>query len=139
ALAAARDWVARIVGAFAGLAGKIAAAIGDVAGAIRRKISGAISSLPGFARDLIPGFADGGIVTRPTLATVGEGGKPEVIIPLTKPRRALELAERSGLLRLLQQQGAGQKPQQPAGGETHHHWHITTAKTDPLVLAQALH
>ena len=31
----------------------------------------------------IPGFADGGIVTRPTLAMVGEKG-PEAIIPLGK-------------------------------------------------------
>ena len=31
----------------------------------------------------IPGFADGGIVTRPTLAMVGEKG-PEAIIPLSK-------------------------------------------------------
>ena len=29
----------------------------------------------------IPGFADGGIVTRPTLAMVGEKG-PEAIVPL---------------------------------------------------------
>ena len=31
----------------------------------------------------IPGFADGGIVTRPTLAMVGERG-PEAIIPLSQ-------------------------------------------------------
>jgi hypothetical protein len=30
----------------------------------------------------IPAFADGGIVSRPTLAQVGEGGSPEAIIPL---------------------------------------------------------
>ncbi len=30
------------------------------------------------------GFADGGIVTRPTLAMVGEGGESEAIIPLSK-------------------------------------------------------
>lgn len=32
----------------------------------------------------ILGFADGGIVTRPTLAMVGEGGESEAIIPLSK-------------------------------------------------------
>jgi phage-related protein len=32
----------------------------------------------------LPGFADGGIVTRPTLAMVGEGGEPEAIIPFSK-------------------------------------------------------
>jgi len=32
----------------------------------------------------LPGFAAGGIVTRPTLAMVGEGGEPEAIIPFSK-------------------------------------------------------
>lgn len=32
----------------------------------------------------IPAFAQGGIVTRPTLAMVGEGGEPEYIIPESK-------------------------------------------------------
>ena len=32
----------------------------------------------------IPGYADGGLVTRPTLAMVGEGGEPEYVIPQSK-------------------------------------------------------
>jgi hypothetical protein len=32
----------------------------------------------------VPQFADGGIVTKPTLAMVGEGGEPEYIIPQSK-------------------------------------------------------
>ena len=32
----------------------------------------------------IPGLASGGIVTRPTLAMIGEGGEPEAVIPLSK-------------------------------------------------------
>jgi hypothetical protein len=32
----------------------------------------------------IPAMADGGIVTRPTLALIGEGGGPEAVIPLSK-------------------------------------------------------
>lgn len=32
----------------------------------------------------VPGLADGGIVTGPTLAMVGEGGQPEAIIPLSQ-------------------------------------------------------
>jgi hypothetical protein len=51
-----------------------------------RKLDGLRESLGGF--DLgginIPGFANGGIVTKPTLAMVGEKG-PEAIIPLTGP------------------------------------------------------
>lgn len=40
--------------------------------------------------------AEGGIFTRPTFGVFGEAG-PEVIIPLSKPSRAMELAEASGL------------------------------------------
>jgi SLT domain-containing protein len=32
----------------------------------------------------IPGLAEGGIVTRPTLAMIGEGGQSEAVIPLDK-------------------------------------------------------
>lgn len=32
----------------------------------------------------IPGLAEGGIVTRPTLAMIGEGGESEAVIPLSK-------------------------------------------------------
>ena len=41
-------------------------------------------------------YADGGIVTGPTNALIGEAG-PEVVIPLTKPARAAELMAQSGL------------------------------------------
>lgn len=43
------------------------------------------------------GFAEGGIVDREQLAWVGEGNRPEAIIPLTNPRRALEVMEEAGL------------------------------------------
>jgi hypothetical protein len=45
-------------------------------------------------------FAIGGMVTSPTEAILGEDG-PEVVIPLTKPARAAELAAQSGLLGML--------------------------------------
>jgi SLT domain-containing protein len=32
----------------------------------------------------IPGLADGGIVTGPTLALIGEGNEPEAVIPLSR-------------------------------------------------------
>lgn len=44
-------------------------------------------------------FAQGGIVNRPTAGIVGEAG-PEVVIPLSRPQRARELMEESGLLSL---------------------------------------
>jgi len=54
-------------------AGKARAAIG---GAIGKALLGPLGS--------IPGLADGGIVTRPTLAMIGEGGQSEAVIPLDK-------------------------------------------------------
>lgn len=45
-------------------------------------------------------FAEGGIVHGPTAAIVGEAGS-EVVIPLTKPRRAAQLMQQSGLDRML--------------------------------------
>jgi SLT domain-containing protein len=49
--------------------------IGSIAGAV----GGGIGTLRG-----IVGLASGGIVTKPTLAMVGEGGEPEAVIPLSK-------------------------------------------------------
>lgn len=37
------------------------------------------------------GYANGGLITREQIARVGEGNKPEIIIPLTKRARALQL------------------------------------------------
>lgn len=44
-------------------------------------------------------FAQGGIIKKPTIGMIGEAG-PEVIIPLTNARRAMELMQKSGLIRL---------------------------------------
>ncbi len=44
-----------------------------------------LAAITGFSRVMaVPGFASGGIVTKPTLAMVGEGGESEAIIPLSK-------------------------------------------------------
>lgn len=43
-----------------------------------------LSLLPLLKPIKIPKFAEGGIVTKPTLAMVGEGGEPEYIIPKSK-------------------------------------------------------
>ena len=45
-------------------------------------------------------YAEGGIVTNPTQALIGEAG-PEVVIPLTKPLRAAQLMQQSGLAGML--------------------------------------
>lgn len=46
----------------------------------------------------IPGFAEGGFVTSPTLAMVGEGAYSETIIPHNKSQRSLSLWEKTGIL-----------------------------------------
>lgn len=46
-------------------------------------IASAVGGGVGRLRDIV-GLADGGIVTKPTLAMVGEGGEPEAVIPLSK-------------------------------------------------------
>jgi ABC-type transporter Mla subunit MlaD len=45
-------------------------------------------------------YAEGGLVTQPTQALIGEAGA-EVVIPLTRPARAAELMRLSGLDRML--------------------------------------
>lgn len=37
------------------------------------------------------GYANGGLITKEHMAMVGEGNKPELVVPLTKPSRAMEL------------------------------------------------
>lgn len=75
-------------GIFNGLLQNIGNGINSAIGMVNRLI-GAYNSLP--APDLpfvptvsIPQFATGGVVTRPTVAMVGEGGEPEYIIPQSK-------------------------------------------------------
>ena len=66
----------------------IANAINSVGGQVNRLI-GAFNRLPGpdipFVPKLsVPQFAEGGVVNKPTLAIVGEGGESEYIIPASK-------------------------------------------------------
>jgi len=53
------------------------------------------------------GFSEGGIVNFPQVARVAEDG-PEVIIPLTKPGRAAQLLQQSGLDKMLGGSGPSQ-------------------------------
>lgn len=46
----------------------------------------------------VGGYADGGVVRHEQLAWVGEGNKPEAIIPLSNPGRAAAVMEEAGLL-----------------------------------------
>jgi hypothetical protein len=125
------SYVQSIPGRIAGLAGRFVAAGGRIvrglvdglkrvpslgsigsaiAGVIRRQANAIINAinsgiskvdslLPG-SLPRIPNFARGGVVDQATLGVFGEAGR-EVIIPLEKPARARELAEQSGLDKIL--------------------------------------
>ena len=92
-----------VVGAFQSMAGGISGAISTALGWINNltgAISGAIAAASNAGHSIgsalhIPGFAGGGIVTSPTFAMVGEGGEPEVILPVSKMIQAAQLAANS--------------------------------------------
>lgn len=72
--------VEAIIGALASLPGRVASMIESAAQA-------AASKAASIASAVLPGHADGGVVTKGELAIVGEDG-PEVIIPIGAKRRA---------------------------------------------------
>lgn len=74
-----------------------------------------VATSPLYAIYQAAGFASGGIITSPTMAMLGEGSKPEVVIPLTDPNRAQELARVSGLTSMLNQ---GQNANNGGNGTT---------------------
>ncbi|MCX4609368.1 hypothetical protein [Streptomyces mirabilis] len=96
AKSAVSSLISGVVSLFSGLGSRIVSAIGNVGSQIMSKIK---SGIPSAVRKYLP-FASGGIVYGPTHALIGEAG-PEVVIPLTRPKRAAELAARSGLLDML--------------------------------------
>lgn len=104
--------ISSVVGLFSTLPGRIVASLGNIGSRIVSKIK---SGLPSVVRNAIPGLAEGGIVTGPVIAQLGEGGRREVVIPLTKPQRALHLAAASGLLDVLGPQLAAYLPDRSAG------------------------
>lgn len=75
-------------GVLRGVFGAVNGAIGNINGLINR--ANALSArvkgpqLPTLPTLSVPQFAQGGVVTGPTLAMVGEGGEPEYIIPASK-------------------------------------------------------
>lgn len=78
-----------INGVMRAIANTINAAINGINSIIDRVNSlprsvGLSISIPRIPTLPVPQFADGGVVTRPTLAMVGEGGEPEYIIPASR-------------------------------------------------------
>lgn len=107
--------------------------IQDIVGNISSAISNAVDAAQNLGNiDLNP-FADGGIVHGPTPALVGEAGR-EVIIPLTRPQRAVELVQQSGLMGLLASQGALGATGTTSGPSPEIHVH--SALADPEQIAR---
>ncbi|MEV4179946.1 hypothetical protein AB0J28_00685 [Streptosporangium canum] len=99
------------IGVFFGLPGQVDQGLGRMGEAIKGWANSVIgwfesiiniiaSGVPGMGQVQFPRLANGAIVDRATMAMIGEAGR-EVVIPLTRPRRAVELAEQSGLTDLL--------------------------------------
>lgn len=69
---------------------------GAVVGAISSIVPAPLRAAVSKAVGAIPGFADGGIVSDPTLAWVGEGGDTESIIPWNNSQRSKDLWLQTG-------------------------------------------
>lgn len=116
-LNAARDLGRKIgeglkdIGNFATNIGKdivntVKSGINHVIDGINSGISDIDNALPiGLPR--LPHLARGGIIDSPTVALLGEGSRREVVLPLTNPARAQELAQQSGLTKILAGGGGG--------------------------------
>lgn len=81
-----------INGLIDGIASMGSAVITAISGLIPEPLKGAASKLLG----ALPGFADGGVVSAPTLAWVGEGGDTESIIPWNSSQRSKDLWLQTG-------------------------------------------
>ncbi|HKE76627.1 MAG TPA: hypothetical protein VKB57_23620 [Acidimicrobiales bacterium] len=104
ALAAAAKAANSALGPLSGTASAIAGAMSAAAGAVNSLIS-AIKSIPshinlpsipgGGLLSKIPGLETGGIVSRPTLALIGEAG-PEAVVPLGQFNALIRAVQQSG-------------------------------------------
>lgn len=79
----------RAIGAFNGIKSAIQSTMSFIISKVNKFIGGVnkvLSKVPGLDLTLptIPQLAEGGIVTKPTLAMIGEGGQSEAVVPLSK-------------------------------------------------------
>jgi tape measure domain-containing protein len=70
------------------------------ASALARQIADALLNNPNALKDLlrkagVPGFAEGGLITSPTLAQIGERFRPELVLPLSQPAKVWSLLSRN--------------------------------------------
>ena len=77
------------------MVGKIKDGVGGIASNIKDKVSSGIQKLTGGGNG-VRAMATGGVVTRPQMALVGEGGDHEAVIPLNRNKRSQALWEYAG-------------------------------------------
>lgn len=98
------------IGNFASDIGKdivntVKSGINKVIDGINRGIGDIDAAIP-ISLPRLPHLAHGGVIDSPTIALLGEGSRREVVLPLTDPARANQLAQQSGLTKILSQSGA---------------------------------
>lgn len=65
------------------------AQLGPIAGSVAAVGTGVVSGLQIAAvskQNFVPALAEGGVATKPTMALIGEGGEPEMVLPLSKAK-----------------------------------------------------
>lgn len=77
------------------IAGAIKEKVSGIGSAIKNKISDGVERLTGGGNG-VRAMATGGLVTRPQMALVGEGGDHEAVIPLNRNKRSQALWEYAG-------------------------------------------
>lgn len=81
-----KGYFSTLLGFYKGIFNGVATLWNNTVGKLSFKVPGWVPGLGGKGFDVpnIPMLAEGGIVTRPTLAMIAEGGQPEAVIPLSK-------------------------------------------------------
>lgn len=154
-VSSAIDVVLKRVQGFVDFVKGIPGRIGDLGAAIGRAISDGIGAginlaidainalirafnrLPGPDIPEVPHLAQGGLFNSATKVMVGEAG-PEVVIPLTKPLRAVQLAQASGLTDILHRAAGDTSQQRPTQVTINAPITVVTAVTDPRLVAQQI-
>lgn len=81
-----KGYFSTLLGFYKSIFNGVATLWNNTVGKLSFKVPGWVPGLGGKGFDVpnIPMLAEGGIVTRPTLAMIAEGGQPEAVIPLSK-------------------------------------------------------
>lgn len=115
--------ISRIIGLVSGAVDRISGLVSKITGALGKiKLPGGIGNID------IPGLARGAIVSRPTLALVGEGRSREAVIPMDGSPRAADLMDKSGLTQFALERALGNASVKGGSGKTREiHMPVTVA------------